>query len=163
MFRQNFTCSALLNTSNHASYTGLSPISPSFPTGSSHIHCSAGPGSLATTTGVSIDFLSSGYLDVSVPQVRLIHLWIQCMIPAISGWVSPFRNLRIKVCLPTPRSLSQAPTSFIASNCQGIHRMRLIAWPYKTNDCIYEKLSFDNFLPNLCIQEYTRLKITINN
>src|SRR6056297_2174928 len=25
MFRQNFTCSALLNTSNHASYTGLSP------------------------------------------------------------------------------------------------------------------------------------------
>ena len=69
MFRQNFTCSALLNTSNHASYTGLSPISPSFPTGSSHIHCSAGPGSLATTTGVSIDFLSSGYLDVSVPQV----------------------------------------------------------------------------------------------
>ena len=30
-----------------------------------------GPGSLATTTGVSVDVLSSGYLDVSVPQVRL--------------------------------------------------------------------------------------------
>ena len=25
IFRQNFTCSALLNTSNRASYTGLSP------------------------------------------------------------------------------------------------------------------------------------------
>ena len=31
---------------------------------------SAGPRSLATTNGVSIDFLSSGYLDVSVPRVR---------------------------------------------------------------------------------------------
>ena len=73
-----------------------------------------------------IIFSSSGYLDVSVPQVRLIYLCIQYMIPA-SGWVSPFGNLRIKVCLPTPRSLSQAPTSFIASNCQGIHRMHLVA------------------------------------
>ena len=31
---------------------------------------SAGPRSLATTNGVSVDFLSSGYLDVSVPRVR---------------------------------------------------------------------------------------------
>ena len=31
---------------------------------------SAGPRSLATTSGVSVDFLSSGYLDVSVPRVR---------------------------------------------------------------------------------------------
>lgn len=30
---------------------------------------SAGPRSLATTSGVSLDFLSSGYLDVSVPRV----------------------------------------------------------------------------------------------
>jgi hypothetical protein len=30
---------------------------------------SAGPRSLATTNGVSVDFLSSGYLDVSVPRV----------------------------------------------------------------------------------------------
>ena len=50
--------------------------------------------------------------------------------PPYDGWVSPFRDLRIKGCVPPPRSLSQAPTSFIASNCQGIHRMRLFAWPY---------------------------------
>ncbi len=30
-----------------------------------------GPRSLATTNGVSVDVLSSGYLDVSVPRVRL--------------------------------------------------------------------------------------------
>ena len=46
--------------------------------------------------------------------------------PAYTEWVSPFGHLRIKVCLPTPRSFSQATTSFIASDCQGIHRMRLV-------------------------------------
>jgi hypothetical protein len=52
------------------SRTGLSPISPSFPAGSANILGSAGPRSLAATDGVSVDFLSSGYLDVSVPRVR---------------------------------------------------------------------------------------------
>ena len=32
------------------------------------------PRSLATTNGVSVDVLSSGYLDVSVRQVRLVIL-----------------------------------------------------------------------------------------
>ena len=49
-------------------------------------------------------------------------------------WVSPFGNLRIKGWLPPPRSLSQVPTSFIASSCQGIHRIRLFAWPYNPID-----------------------------
>ena len=31
---------------------------------------SASPLSLAATQGISVDFFSSGYLDVSVPQVR---------------------------------------------------------------------------------------------
>ena len=57
------------------------------------------------------------------------------------GWVSPFRNLRIKVWLPTPRSLSQAPTSFIASDCQGIHRMRLVTWPYNRSYLWYPRIS----------------------
>ena len=48
---------------------GCHPLWPTFPGRSSHIHGSAGPRSLAATRGVSIDFLSSGYLDVSVPRV----------------------------------------------------------------------------------------------
>ena len=40
----------------------------------------APPISLATTFGITIVFFSSGYLDVSVPRVPLIHLSIQCMI-----------------------------------------------------------------------------------
>jgi hypothetical protein len=42
--------------------------------------------------------------------------------------VSLFGNPRIKVWLPTPRGLSQAPTSFFGSWCQGIHRVPLLAW-----------------------------------
>ena len=38
------------------------------------------PRSLATTSGISVDFFSSPYLDVSVQAVPLIHLWIQCMM-----------------------------------------------------------------------------------
>ena len=46
------------------------------------------------------------------------------------GRVSPFRYLRIKALLPAPRSFSQAYTSFIACNRQGIHHMHLFTWPY---------------------------------
>ena len=44
-------------------------------------NCSADPRSLAATKGISVDFFSSGYLDVSVHHVRLINLCIQLMIP----------------------------------------------------------------------------------
>ena len=44
------------------------------------------------------------------------------------GRVSPFRYLRIKACLPAPRSFSQASTSFFAFDCQGIHLLRLFTW-----------------------------------
>ena len=38
------------------------------------------PRSLATTSGISVDFFSSSYLDVSVQTVPLIYLFIQYMI-----------------------------------------------------------------------------------
>ena len=86
------------------------------------------PRSLATTDGISIDFFSCRYLDVSVPCVRLAWL---CIHHAMTGHnprrVSPFGNLRIKACLAAPRSLSQLTASFIASRCQGIHRTPLVA------------------------------------
>ena len=68
-----------------------------------------GPRSLATTNGVSVDVLSSGYLDVSVPRVRLLSLYIQDKID-LAVWVPPFGNPRIKAYWRLPeayRSLSR--------------------------------------------------------
>lgn len=45
-----------------------------------------GPRSLATTNGVSVDVLSYGYLDVSVPRVPFLTLWIQVKIPCFDTW-----------------------------------------------------------------------------
>jgi hypothetical protein len=45
--------------------------------------------------------------------------------------VSPFGNPRISARLAAPRGLSQPPTSFIGSWCQGIHRAPLLTWPQR--------------------------------
>jgi hypothetical protein len=92
----------------------------------------AGPISLATTLGISVDFFSCSYLDVSVRRVRLAYLCIQYAM-TLAGRVSPFGHLRIKARLPAPRSLSQATASFIACNRQGIHHVHLVACPYNVD------------------------------
>ena len=61
------------------------------------------PRSLATTSGISVDFSSSPYLDVSVQAVPLIHLCIQCMmIKHDFNRIAPFGNLRINAYLRLP-------------------------------------------------------------
>jgi hypothetical protein len=106
-------------------------------------HQSAGPRSLVATRGVSIDFFSSGYLDISVPRVRLTTLYIQVVIPP-KRWVSPFGYPRIKACLSAPRGFSQTSASFIAFCRQGIHRVRLVTWSYNP------KSSLRHF-PDICV------------
>ena len=51
------------------------------------------PLSLATTRGISVDFSSSRYLDVSVPEVPLIYLCIQYMIYGSSPYVFPHSEI----------------------------------------------------------------------
>ena len=69
------------------------------------------PRSLATTGGISFDFSSSPYLDVSVQAVPHVHLFYSMHVTRIlSVWVAPFGNLRIKGYLLLPvayRSLSR--------------------------------------------------------
>ena len=60
-----------------------------------------GPRSLATTNGVSVDVLSSGYIDVSVRRVCFVTLCIQITM-TLTGRVSPFGNPRIKDCSHLP-------------------------------------------------------------
>ena len=98
-------------THDTSTSTGLSPFFASLPRlfefyVARHWPC---PLSLTTTNGVSFDFLSSGYLDVSVPRVHLLTLYIQAKIP-INRWVTPFGYPRIKAYCQLPaafRSLSR--------------------------------------------------------
>ena len=69
------------------------------------------PHSLATTNGISFDFSSSSYLDVSVQTVPYLHLFYSMQVDGVlHRRVSPFGNLRIKAYVPLPeayRSLSR--------------------------------------------------------
>ena len=61
------------------------------------------PRSLATTGGISVDFSSSPYLDVSVQAVPLVYLWIQYTMTGHNpGRIAPFGNLRIDAHLRLP-------------------------------------------------------------
>ena len=82
-----------------------------------------GPRSLATTNGVSVDVLSYRYLDVSVPCVRLLSLYIQDKIPLRVGF--PIQISTDQSLFAAPHGFSQRTTSFIASCRQGIHQTPL--------------------------------------
>ena len=51
------------------------------------------PLSLATTRGISVDFSSSGYLDVSVPRVPHVTLCIHVTFHGSSPWVFPHSEI----------------------------------------------------------------------
>ena len=79
------------------------------------------PRSFATTRRITIVFFSSGYLDVSVPQVSPTQAWYYAF--SIVG--CPIRKSSDRRLCAPPRSLSQLITSFIASASQGIRRAPL--------------------------------------
>ena len=104
---------------------GSHPVSPAFPCRSTNllsVMCVLTPGillllvwpvprSLATTSGISVDFSSSPYLDVSVQAVPHVHLFDSMHADRVLLCrVSPFGNLRINGYLRLPeayRSLSR--------------------------------------------------------
>ena len=84
IFRQDFTCPALLVVHLVPQYCfrirGYHPLWPDFPFRSASNTAKeykADPISLATTLGISVDFCSYSYLDVSVRCVRFPCLCIQ--------------------------------------------------------------------------------------
>ena len=141
--------------------TGLSPIivnlSRLFQFLS--VHRLASPRSLATTSGVSFDFLSSGYLDVSIPQVRFVTLCIQVKI-TLKVLGCPIQTFPDQSLFSAPRNFSQSITSFIASYCQGIHQM---PFSYLILLCVCEILKYHIHLVGLLLSP-TRLKVfTLNS
>ena len=76
----------------------------------------AGPRSLAATNGISVDFSSSGYLDVSVPRVASPWLCIRHGVPGHDSWrVPPFGHLRIRGRLRLPADYRSLPRPSSAS------------------------------------------------
>ena len=72
MFKQDFSCPALLKDQNEAlPVRGYHLLWLTFPGYSGYLQIGhwPGPRSLVTTNGVSVDVLSSGYLDISVHRV----------------------------------------------------------------------------------------------
>ena len=89
-------------------------------------HRLAGPVSLATTSGVSFDFLSCRYLDVSVPRVRFFHpMYSDEDNTYVLG--CPIRIFSDQCLFSAPRNFSQSITSFVASHRQGIHQMPFVS------------------------------------
>ena len=76
----------------------------------------APPRSLAATGGIVFTFSSCGYLDVSVPRVRLQKSWMSGSLP--TG--CPIRRSTDQGIFAPPRGFSQLVTSFFASESQGI-------------------------------------------
>ncbi len=108
--------------------TGLSPSMVSFSKLFKFFqyNCWPVPFSLATTNGISIDFFSSGYLDVSVLQVISLNLCIQFRVPhKVVGF--PIRKFPDQNLHTAPRNFSQYITSFIGFQCQGIRHTPLNA------------------------------------
>ena len=113
------------------SLTGLSPSMAPLSRGFCYRYkyFRAIPISLAATLGISIDFFSSGYWDVSLRQVRSPKGDMTYAIPGC-----PIRKFMYQSLLTAPHDLSQSSTSFIASISLGIHRTPLKAYIIRSLD-----------------------------
>ena len=91
------------------------------PAGSSHAHgFSHHPLPLATTHGISTP---AGTEMFHFPASPPAPYELQTRVTPHNGRrVPPFGNPRITARKPAPRGISQATTSFIGPQCQGIHR-----------------------------------------
>ena len=129
MFRQDFTCPALLVATLVPPpvfrIRGYHPLWPDFPDRSARPMAKS-----CRLIRFRSPLLSESRL-ISVPlptkmfqfsRFASLDLWIQSRM-TLAGRVSPFGHLRIKARLPAPRSFSQATTSFIACDRQGIHHI----------------------------------------
>ena len=77
--------------------------------------------------GITLFSLPVGTEMFHFPTFPPTALCVQAEVTGHDSSWAPFGNPRITARLPTSRGLSQAPTSFIGSWCQGIHHVPLVA------------------------------------
>ena len=133
IFRQDFTCPALLVAGlvPHQCFCvrGYHPLWPAFPD-----RFANNDAKTCWLLRVRSPLLPESRL-ISVPLVTEMFQFTRFALPTLciqvgvtlAGRVSPFGYSRIKARLLAPRDFSQATTSFIACDRQGIHHMHLFA------------------------------------
>ena len=85
------------------------------------------PRSLATTCGISVDFFSSPYLDVSVQAVPSVRLCVHRTVTGLLQPGFPIRKSTDRCLLSAPRGISLIAASFVGSWCQGIPLVLFVA------------------------------------
>ena len=125
MFRQDCTCPALLKDRSSFPIRGCHPLWPAFPDGS---------GTRSQATGlvrVRSPLLAESRLMSFPPATEMFQFagFASRTYGFSSGYPlrvgCPIRKSRDQRSLASPPGLSQRATSFIASQCQGIHQMPL--------------------------------------
>ena len=134
IFRQDSTCPVLLiarNGQSHFGYGAITrygrPFQDRSPMSPPDTRAGLFPFRSPLLRESRLISFPAGTEMFQFPAFASQTLCIRVRDTGLRQWVSPFGYLRFTVWLPTPRSFSQAPTSFFASSCQGIHRMRLFA------------------------------------
>ena len=120
------------------------------------------PRSLATTYGISVDFSSSPYLDVSVQAVPLHTLWIHVWMHELLHADCSIRKSADQSLFAAPRSLSQLTTSFFGSQCQGIHSALFFALPFVLygSSQNFRFLTRCSFLPDILVFTFMSFLLT---
>ena len=136
IFRQDFTCPALLNASAQTSRTGLSPSLARFsnpvPVALTARLVRVRSPLLAESRLISFPpgtemFQFPGFASKTL-CVQVSDTWFTAMLTAQAGQQHsvkvgcPIRRSADQSLFPASRGLSQGITSFIASCCQGIHQ-----------------------------------------
>ena len=129
IFRQNFSCSALLNMSLKQ-----------FRIQDYHLLWLAFPRHFATVKLIGSSVFARRYLRNLIWCLFLgvlrcftspgLPYTVNCVITNLCWLGFPIQKSPGHRILPPHRRLSQAITSFIASDCQGIHHVHFITWPY---------------------------------
>ena len=109
MFRQDFTCPALLEDAHVFTRTGLSPAMAglSRPFRLSPIDHWPVPLSLATTDGISLMSVPPGTEMFQFPGFASYHYGFMIRYPR--GWVAPFGHPRINACSRLPVAFRSVP------------------------------------------------------
>jgi|HubBroStandDraft_5_1064220.scaffolds.fasta_scaffold494523_1 hypothetical protein len=109
MFRQDFTCPALLKDQLVFTHTGLSPAMAglSRPFCLSPVDHWPVPLSLATTDGISLMSVPPGTEMFQFPGFASYHYGFMIRYPR--GWVAPFGYPRIKACSRLPMAFRSVP------------------------------------------------------